>query len=115
MKLSRFTGRAHKHEGKLIVLIVLLSWRWDLPIVLYPGAPPQYRSGVSQLPTSQPLKQGYIVTETATKCILYGLKGASDVSTFSALLQKQKCKDDMSRILSFLLFFHNLSLQKYPF
>jgi hypothetical protein len=29
--LSRFTGRAHKHEGKLIVLIVLLSWRWDLP------------------------------------------------------------------------------------
>jgi hypothetical protein len=47
---------------KLIVLIVLLPWRWDLPIVLYPGAPPQYRSGVSQLPTSQPLKQGYIVT-----------------------------------------------------
>jgi hypothetical protein len=60
--LSIFTGRAHKHEGKLIVLIILLPWRWDLPIVLYPGAPPQYRSGVSQLPTSQPLKQGYIAT-----------------------------------------------------
>jgi hypothetical protein len=43
-------------------LIVLLSWRWGLPITLYPSAPPQYRSGVSQLPTSQPLKQGYIVT-----------------------------------------------------
>jgi hypothetical protein len=49
--LSRFTGRAHEHEGKLIELIVLLPWRWDLPIALYPGAPPQYRSGVSQLPT----------------------------------------------------------------
>jgi hypothetical protein len=49
-KLSRFTGRAREHEGKLIELIVLLPWRWDLPIALYPGAPPQYRSGVSQLP-----------------------------------------------------------------
>jgi hypothetical protein len=29
--LSRFTGGACGHEGKLIVLIVLLSWRWDLP------------------------------------------------------------------------------------
>jgi hypothetical protein len=42
--------------------LVLLSWRWGLPITLYPSAPPQYRSRVSQLPTSQPLKQGYIVT-----------------------------------------------------
>jgi hypothetical protein len=62
--LSRFTGRAHKYEGKFIVLIVLLSWRWGMPITLYPGAPPQYRSGVSQLPTSQPLKQGYIATDS---------------------------------------------------
>jgi hypothetical protein len=53
---------------KLIVLIVLLSWRWGLPITLYPGAPPQYRSGVSQLPTSQPLKQGYIATLTQERC-----------------------------------------------
>jgi hypothetical protein len=51
----------------LIELIDLLSWRWGLPITLYPGAPPQYRSGVSQLPTSQPLKQGYIAT--TTNCI----------------------------------------------
>jgi hypothetical protein len=29
---------------------------------LYPSAPPQYRPGVSQLLTSQPLKQGYIAT-----------------------------------------------------
>jgi hypothetical protein len=36
--LSRFTGRAHEHEGKLIELI-LLSWRWGLPITLYPSAP----------------------------------------------------------------------------
>jgi hypothetical protein len=67
--MSRFTGRAHEHNGKLIELIVLLPWRWDLPIVLYPGAPPQYRSGVSQLPTSQPLKQGYIATiNTIKRC-----------------------------------------------
>ena len=33
------TGRAYKHEGKLIVLIVvLLSWMRDLPAALYPGA-----------------------------------------------------------------------------
>jgi hypothetical protein len=63
MRVSRFTGRAHGHEDKVIELIVLLSWRWGLPITLYPSAPPQYRSGISQLPTSQPLKQGYIVTE----------------------------------------------------
>jgi hypothetical protein len=62
--VSRFTGRAHEHEGKLIELIILLSWRWGLPITLYPSAPPQYRSGVSQLPTNQPLKQGYIVTSS---------------------------------------------------
>jgi hypothetical protein len=49
--VSRFTGRAHEHEGKLIELIVLFSRRWDLPIALYPSAPPQYISGVNQLPT----------------------------------------------------------------
>jgi hypothetical protein len=31
---------------------MMLSWMWDLPIDLYLGAPPQYRSGVSQLPTN---------------------------------------------------------------
>jgi hypothetical protein len=31
VQLSRFTGGACGHEGKLNVLIVLLSWRWDLP------------------------------------------------------------------------------------
>jgi hypothetical protein len=72
--MSRFTGRAHEHEGKLIELIVLLSWRWDLPIVLYPGAPPQYRSGVSQLPTSQPLKQGYIATVYNYLCLRVAVK-----------------------------------------
>jgi hypothetical protein len=71
--LSRFTGRAHEHEGKLIELIVLLSWRWGLPITLYPGAPPQYRSGVSQLPTSQPLKQGYIATLLIHFSLVHGL------------------------------------------
>jgi hypothetical protein len=31
-------------------MIVMLSWMRDLPAALYPDAPPQYRSGVSQLP-----------------------------------------------------------------
>ena len=49
--LSRFTGGAFEHEGILIVLMVMLPWRWDLPIPLYPVAPPsRYRSRVSQLP-----------------------------------------------------------------
>jgi hypothetical protein len=38
--MSRFTGRAHEHEVKLIVLMMMLSWMWDLPTDLYPGAPP---------------------------------------------------------------------------
>jgi hypothetical protein len=40
--MSRFTGRAYRHEDKLIALMILvvLSWRWDLPIDLYPSAPP---------------------------------------------------------------------------
>jgi hypothetical protein len=48
-----FTGRVYEHEGKLIVLIVVISLVWDLPIDLYPAAPPsQYRSGVSQQSTN---------------------------------------------------------------
>jgi hypothetical protein len=32
--LSRFTGRAHEHEGKLIVLIIVILWKGDQPIDL---------------------------------------------------------------------------------
>src|SRR5271156_1204128 len=47
------TGRAHEHEGKLMVLMIMLSCMWALPTTLYPSAPPcWYRSGVSQLPTN---------------------------------------------------------------
>jgi hypothetical protein len=28
-----------------IFMIVMLSWRWDLPIDLYPGAPPDTDQG----------------------------------------------------------------------
>jgi hypothetical protein len=50
------------------LIIIMLSWMWDLPIDLYPGAPPsQYRLWVSQLPTNQPLKQGYIATHATFK------------------------------------------------
>jgi hypothetical protein len=37
---------------ELVVLMVLLSWMWALPTALYPGAPPSYYTGVSQLPTN---------------------------------------------------------------
>jgi hypothetical protein len=46
------TGRAYEHEVKLIVLMIMLSWMWALPTALYPGAPPSYYTGVSQLPTN---------------------------------------------------------------
>jgi hypothetical protein len=41
------------------MIVLILSWMWDLPIDLYPSAPPPIRGKPA---TNQPLKQGYIVT-----------------------------------------------------
>jgi hypothetical protein len=29
----------------IVLMILMLSWRWDLPIDLYPGAPPDTDQG----------------------------------------------------------------------
>jgi hypothetical protein len=41
--------------------MIMLSWMRDLPIVLYPGAPPLILIR-GKPATDQPLKQGYIAT-----------------------------------------------------
>jgi hypothetical protein len=46
--MSRFTGRAVEHEVWIDCIndsLVILPWRWDLPIDLYPSAPPDTDQG----------------------------------------------------------------------
>jgi hypothetical protein len=58
--VSRFTGGACGHKGKLIVLIVLLPWGPAHSLIPWCSA---FSVLIRGKPATQPLKQGYIVTE----------------------------------------------------
>jgi hypothetical protein len=34
-----------RFELIVLMILIMLSWRWDLPIDLYPGAPPDTDQG----------------------------------------------------------------------
>ena len=70
----------------LIVLVMMLSWMWDLPIALYPGAPPLVLIR-GKPTTNQPLKQGYIVTlPNATERFLHHIFAFTRALMISLLL-----------------------------